>query len=95
MELKEKIEFMLSAAKKSCCVFYNGNICLFNEHETFSNFEKENSLYLDTPDGDDFYTCIDFNKVIDIKLNDGVFHVFFNDKSLCVIIFATIEELNF
>ena len=72
MELSNKLNFFLNAAKDSDAAYFNGNLCLFNERDSFED-DNVSTIYFDTYDGDDFYTCIKVETIKDIELKDGIF----------------------
>ena len=89
MTIKEKIDFLKKAIEKSFCVQANGNMVLFNEHETE---EHENTIYFDDITGDDYAFHIDLTEIKDIELNKGNFKLIFENGEDMNIRIAVIKK---
>lgn len=89
MTVEEKINFLKKAIKKSFCVQANGNMVLFNEHETE---EHENTIYFDDITGDDYAFHIDLTEIKDIELNNGNFKLIFENGNDMNIRIAVIKK---
>jgi hypothetical protein len=78
MELKDKINYLLKAIKKSRFVILDGVICCCNKHETFEYRDEIDTIFFDDAEEDDHYKLINIDKIKDIELVNGTFKIIFD-----------------
>ena len=97
MQLKDKVLCLLKQLKNSYWVVYNGNPCLYNEHETYENKNGDipNKIVFDDDTGDDYYAQVKLDNLKDIEIVNGKFKLIYFDDTYSFIGILIIKRCYF